>query len=93
MFFRAWRPHHLLKVTRQGFVGTLFECFLPPGRCYSPLVPLWCHFVRFLGPLGPILDPSWTMLALSGAIFGSFWNHFVSSWLFLVPSGTIFGPF
>ncbi len=89
MFFRTWRPHHLFEVTRQGFVGTLFECVLPPGRFYGTFVPLWCHFVRFLDLLGLILEQCWTILDL-----------FVAIWCVSQPiSGTfgiilaIFGPF
>ena len=77
----------------KSLVKDLLGPFLRPGRFYSPFVPRWCHFVCFLGPLGPILDPSGTMLALPGVIFVPFWILFVSSWPFLVPFGTIFGPF
>ena len=93
MFFALGVPLRFLKSLVKDCLGSYLNRFLPPGRFYNPLAPLWCHFVRFLGPLGSILDPSWTMLALSGAMFGPFWSHVVSSWPCLVPFGTMFGPF
>ena len=91
MFFALGAPVKDLKALVKDFVAPLRVCFA--WSFLLPLGALWGQFVCFLGPTGPILKPRWTMLALSGAMFGPFWSHVVSSWPFLVPFGTIFGPF
>ena len=70
------------------FLGKFFLGY--PGPSEAILEPSWGQIALSRTHLGTILEPSWVLWALLGAISGLFWSHFGRFWRHL---GVLLGHF